>query len=366
MKFLGAVLREAGQPLQLESLALKNLSDLDVVVQIKATSLCHTDLEAVEGALGTRVPFIPGHEAAGIVESIGSQVKSLNIGDRVVISWNPFCGSCYFCQRKQPIICSQYRANATASFHFDGKPRIYMGDDPIHQLMYAGSFAEMAVVTEDCAVKISKEVPFEIACLLGCGVMTGVGAAINIAKVVPGSTVGVIGCGAVGISAIQGARLAGAEKIIAIDRDVKKLEFSKQFGATDLIIANDEVLSAIMNSTNGIGLDYVIESAGNESAFQLSVEIVRPGGQVVWLGKVPTQQKVNFRWGSLMGEKKIHRSSYGGATPQVDFPYLAQSYLDGKLKLDEYITSRIRLKEINEGLDRLKRGQEIRSVVQFS
>ena len=361
MKFLGAVLREAGQPLQLESLALKNLSDLDVVVRIMATSLCHTDLEAVEGALGTPVPFIPGHEAAGIVESIGRQVKSLNIGDHVVVSWNPFCGSCYFCQRKQPIICSQYRANATTSFHFDGKPRIYMGDDPIHQLMYAGSFAEMAVVTEDCAVKIPKEVPFEIACLIGCGVMTGV-----IAKVTPGSTVGVIGCGAVGLSAIQGARLAGAEKIIAIDRDVKKLEFSRQFGATDLIIANNDVLPRIMNATNGIGLDYVIESAGNEAAFQLSVEVVRPGGQVVWLGKVPTQKKVSFKWGSLMGEKKIHRSSYGGATPQVDFPYLAQSYLDGKLKLDEYITSRIRLSEINEGLNRLKRGQEIRSVVQFS
>jgi S-(hydroxymethyl)glutathione dehydrogenase/alcohol dehydrogenase len=369
MKFLGAVLKETGKLLQIESLALKNLSNKDVVVRIKATSLCHTDLEAVEGALGTPVPFIPGHEAAGVVESVGSDVADLKVGDHVVISWNPYCGSCYFCQRKQPIICSQYRANVVQSFHFDGSPRIYLNNDPVHQLMYAGSFAELAVVTEECAVKISKEVPFEIACLIGCGVMTGVGAALNIAKITPGATVGVIGCGAVGISAIQGARLAGAEKIIAIDRDSKKLEFSKQFGVTDVIVAgNDsgETLEHIMATTSGIGLDYVIESAGNESAFQLSVEIVRPGGQVVWLGKVPTQQKVNFRWGSLMGEKKIHRSSYGGTTPQVDFPFLAQSYLDGKLLLDKYITSKIALADINEGFERLKQGLEIRSVIQFN
>lgn len=366
MNFLGAVLKEIGKPLVLESLALKNLCDHDVVVRIKATSLCHTDLEAVEGALGTPLPFIPGHEAAGIVESIGKEVQSIKVGDHVVISWNPYCGFCYFCQRKQPIICSQYRNNAIPSFHFDGTPRIYMGDDPVHQLMYSGSFAQMAVVTENCAVKIADEVPFEIACLIGCGVITGVGAVLNIAKVSPGSTVGVIGCGAVGLSAIQGARLAGAQKIIAIDRDLKKIEFSKRFGATEGLMADEHIASAILSATNGIGLDYVIESAGNESAFQLSVEIVRPGGQVVWLGKVPTQQNVNFRWGSLMGEKKIHRSSYGGASPQVDFPYLAQCYLEGKLQLDEYITSRIELQDINEGLDRLKRGQEIRSVIQFN
>jgi S-(hydroxymethyl)glutathione dehydrogenase/alcohol dehydrogenase len=131
-------------------------------------------------------------------------------------------------------------------------------------------------------------------------------------------------------------------------------------------LADEYIATSILSATNGIGLDYVIESAGNEAAFQLSVEIARPGGQVVWLGKVPSQQKVNFRWGSLMGEKKIHRSSYGGAIPKADFPYLAQCYLDGKLKLDEYITSRIELKDVNEGLNRLKRGEEIRSVIQFN
>lgn len=365
MKFDGAVLGKIGNPLEIQKLSIKNLLANDVVIKIQATSLCHTDLEAVEGALGTPLPFIPGHEASGIVDWIGEDVKSLKMGDHVIVSWNPFCGSCYFCQKKQPIICSQYRNNVIQSFHFDGNPRIFLENTAIHQLMYSGSFAEYAVVTEDCAVRVPKELPFDVACLIGCGVMTGVGAAINIAKVEKGSTFGVIGCGAVGVSAIQGAKIAGAERIFAIDRDPIKLEFAKLFGATDLIFAADDIIPKLMAVTNGIGLDYVIESAGNESAFRLSVEIVRPGGQVVWLGKVGTQKMVDFRWGSLMGEKKIHRSSYGGANPLIDFPYLARMYLDGNLMLDEYITNRIKLSDVNAGLKRLKEGKEIRSVIQF-
>ena len=365
MNFSGAVLREVGLQLQIETLSLKGLLDKDVVVRIKATSLCHTDLEAVEGALGTPAPFIPGHEAAGIVESVGKDVSKLRPGDHVVLSWNPYCGTCYFCQRKQRIICSQYRANASKSFHFDGSPRIYSKDDPVHQLMYAGSFAEVVVVTEECAVKVPKELPFEVACLIGCGVMTGVGAVLNIAELEPGATVAVIGCGAVGLSAIQGAKLAGAGKILAIDRDPVKLNQSKKFGATEILLADENAVENCMRITNQIGFDCVVESAGNESAFQLSVEIVRPGGKTVWLGKVPVNQKVAFRWGSLMGEKKIHRSSYGGAKAEIDFPFLADAYLSGKLLLNEYITNRIRLDEINVGLERLKQGKEIRSVILF-
>lgn len=363
MNFSAAVLRQIGKPLAIETLSLKGLTEKDVVVRIKATSLCHTDLEAVEGALGTPVPFIPGHEAAGIVESVGNKVTHLKPGDHVVVSWNPYCGTCYFCQRQQRIICSQYRANGAKSFHFDGAPRIYANNDPVHQLMYAGSFSEMVVVTEECAVKVPKELPFEVACLIGCGVMTGVGAVLNIAQLPVEATVAVIGCGAVGLSAIQGAKLAQAGKILAIDRDPVKLQTAKAFGATDILLADDNASDACMQMTHQIGFDCVIESAGNEAAFQLSVEIVRPGGKTVWLGKVPVNQKVSFRWGSLMGEKKIHRSSYGGTRPEIDFPYLADAYFSGKLLLDEYITSRIGLVDVNEGLARLKEGKEIRSVI---
>ena len=366
MNFSAAVLRDIGKPLNIETVSLKGLTDKDVVVRIKASSLCHTDLEAVEGALGTPVPFIPGHEAAGIVESVGKAVTHLRPGDHVIVSWNPYCGTCYFCQRQQRIICSQYRANSTKSFHFDGFPRIYANKDPIHQLMYSGSFAEMVVVTEECAVKIPKELPFEVACLIGCGVMTGVGAVLNIAELPASATIAVIGCGAVGLSAIQGAKLANAGKILAIDKDPMKLQTAKSFGATDILLADDHVIDTCMQMTHQIGFDCVIESAGNEAAFQLSVEIVRPGGKTVWLGKVPVNQKVSFRWGSLMGEKRIHRSSYGGTKPEVDFPFLAEAYFSGKLLLDEYITSTITLADVNEGLARLKQGQEIRSVILFN
>jgi S-(hydroxymethyl)glutathione dehydrogenase / alcohol dehydrogenase len=363
MNFSAAVLRQIGKPLAIETLSLRGLTEKDVVVRIKATSLCHTDLEAVEGALGTPAPFIPGHEAAGIVESVGKEVAHLKPGDHVVVSWNPYCGTCYFCQRQQRIICSQYRANSGKSFHFDGAPRIYANNDPVHQLMYAGSFSEIVVVTEECAVKVPKELPFEVACLIGCGVMTGVGAILNIAQLPAEATVAVIGCGAVGLSAIQGAKLAHAGKILAIDRDPMKLQTAKAFGATEILLADDNAIDACMQMTHQIGFDCVIESAGNEAAFQLSVEIVRPGGKTVWLGKVPVNQKVSFRWGSLMGEKKIHRSSYGGTRPEIDFPYLADAYFSGKLLLDEYITSRIGLADVNEGLARLKEGKEIRSVI---
>jgi S-(hydroxymethyl)glutathione dehydrogenase/alcohol dehydrogenase len=229
--------------------------------------------------------------------------------------------------------------------------------------MYAGSFSELVVVTEECAVKVSKELPFEVACLIGCGVMTGVGAVLNIAELEPGGTVAVIGCGAVGLSAIQGAKLANAGKILAIDRDLEKLQTAKKFGATDILLADENVIASCMQMTHQIGFDCVVESAGNEAAFQLSVEIVRPGGKAVWLGKVPVNQKVSFRWGSLMGEKRIHRSSYGGTRPEIDFPFLVDAYFSGKLLLDEYITSRIGLIDVNEGLARLKQGKEIRSVI---
>ncbi|HEV7618871.1 MAG TPA: Zn-dependent alcohol dehydrogenase [Burkholderiaceae bacterium] len=365
MNFKAAVLKTAGSPLSIEQLKIANLGESDVLVRIKATSLCHTDLEAVEGQLASPLPLVPGHEAAGIVEWVGKSVRNSAVGDHVVISWNPHCNHCFYCARQQPILCQQYRDNASLSLHFDGKARLFLNDEPVHQLMYAGTFAEMAVVTESCAVKIPEDMPLDLACLIGCGVMTGVGAALNIAKVEAGSSASIIGCGAVGLSAIQGAKLAGAEKIIAIDRDPAKLEIARKFGATHTLIAGASLIPEHAALTSGRGADYVFEAAGNQAGFRASVEIVRPGGQVVWLGKVPVNQDVAFRWGSLMGEKKIVRSSYGGTSPEKDFPFLVKAYLEGKLLLDEYVTGRIRLDGINLGLQRLKQGLEIRSVIEF-
>lgn len=365
MTVRAAVLARIGSPLAIERLALGALDEHDVLVRIGATSLCHTDLEAVRGDLGSPLPLVPGHEAAGVVEWAGSSVRSAAVGDHVIVSWNPSCGRCFYCAQQQPILCQQYRDGASASVHFDGRPRFFLGGEPVHQLMYAGTFAEMAVVTESCAIPIDREMPLDRACLIGCAVMTGVGAVTNVARVRSGSSVSVIGCGAVGLSVIQGARLAGAAQIIAIDRDADRLEFARGLGATHALDAGESLAEAHAQLTSGRGADYVFEAAGNQAAFRASVEIVRPGGQVVWLGKVPLEREVAFRWGTLMGEKRIVRSSYGGADPARDFPFLVEAYMTGRLLLDELVSERIGLEDINAGLDRLGAGLGIRSVITF-
>ncbi|GAB2893449.1 zinc-dependent alcohol dehydrogenase family protein [Paraburkholderia jirisanensis] len=365
MSFNAAVLFEARGALQIESLDLTGLTDTDVVVRVRATSLCHTDLEAVRGDLRTPLPMVPGHEAAGVVAWVGKDVTAVVPGDHVVTSWNPHCNMCFYCKRQLNILCQPYRERAAQSFHFDGLPRLMRRGEPVHQLMYSGSFAELCVVSETCALRVPREIPFNRACLIGCGVMTGVGAVTNVAKVEAGATVTVLGCGAVGLSAVQGARLAGAARVIAVDRQRAKLELAAALGATHTLMADDTLAAAHAELTGARGADYVFEAAGNPAAFRASVELVRPGGQVVWLGKLPADDEMPFRWGSLMGEKHIVRSSYGGAQPARDFPALAEAYLEGRLKLDEYVTSTLTLADVNAGLERLAAGDDIRAVIEF-
>jgi S-(hydroxymethyl)glutathione dehydrogenase/alcohol dehydrogenase len=208
--------------------------------------------------------------------------------------------------------------------------------------------------------------PFDRACLIGCGVMTGVGAALNLGAIAHGDTVMVIGCGAVGLAAVQGARLGGAGAIIAVDLDPGKLVLAQRMGATHGVnAATDDAVAIGKRETGGRGVDVVIEAAGSASAFRITTEAVRPGGQVIWLGKIDVARDVAFRWGSLMQEKRIRRVSYGNTRPHRDFPLLARAYLDGSLMLDELISRRITLEEINDGFSALKRGEAIRSVITF-
>lgn len=366
MKFQAAVQSHSKAPLEIEHVTLAELAETDVVVHVRATSLCHTDLEAVQGNFGTPLPLVPGHEAAGVVEWVGKAVTRVRVGDHVVTSWNPHCGQCFYCQRSQPILCEPYHSHSAISYHFDGRPRLLReGGEPVHQLMYTGSFAELCVVNEDCAVKVPHGIPFNRACMIGCGVMTGFGAAVNIANIEKGATVTVIGCGAVGLSAVQGARLAGASRVIAIDLDRSKLDVAAVVGATHTLFADDSLAFSHAELTQGRGADYVIEAAGNMTTLRESVKLVRPGGAVVWLGKLKADDEIAFRWGSLTGEKRIIRSSYGGANPWRDFAWLANAYLDGSLKLDEYVTSTIALNDINTGLARLAAGKDIRAVIEL-
>ena len=364
LKARAAVLRQTNAPMMVETLEVGPLAPGDVLVRIKAASLCHTDLEAIEGAIPVPLPAVLGHEAAGEVAELGPEVTDLAVGDRVVLSWNPHCGRCFYCERAQPILCRQYLTNNAAAFHFDGKPRLVCEAVPVHQYMYLGGFAEFCVVPAQSAVRVPRLMPFDRAALIGCGVMTGVGAATRIAALRWGDAAMVIGCGAVGLSAVQGCVLAGAGAIIAVDPNPARRQVAQAIGATHAA-APDEAADLARSLTNGRGSDVVIEAAGVPAGFRLSMEAVRPGGQVVWLGKVAVGEEVAFRWGSLMQEKRIIRSSYGGAKPQQDFPMLARAYLDGKLKLDEMISAHIKLEDINDGFAALKRGETVRSVVMF-
>jgi S-(hydroxymethyl)glutathione dehydrogenase / alcohol dehydrogenase len=367
LSFRAAVLHEPKAPLRIETIRAGALRPGDVLVRIKAAGLCHTDLEVIDGSLRYPTPIVLGHEAAGVVEEIGAQAKGVAVGDHVILSWNPHCGHCFYCDRDLPILCETYLAHGPHAVAFDGESRVSLGDGgDLRQLMFLGAFGEYCVVPAEQAIVVPKELPFDRACLIGCGVMTGVGGALNIASIEYGSVVMVIGCGAVGLSAVQGARLAGAGEIIAVDLDDAKLALATKMGATTLVNAKREDVAAVAKQkTGGRGVDTVLEAAGSPNAFGLSIEVVRPGGEVIWLGKTDVTSEVAFRWGALMGEKRIRRSSYGGARPARDFPMLARAYLDGRLYLDELITRRIALDDINAGFAALKAGEAIRSVVMF-
>jgi len=367
LQYRAAVLHAAQTPLSIETVTAASLQPTDVLVRIRAAGLCHTDLEVIDGSLRYPLPIVLGHEAAGVVEQAGAAARGVKAGDHVVLSWNPHCGHCFYCDRDAPILCEQYLGEGPKARAFDGGIRTSLADGrQLQQLMFLGSFGEYCIVSDQQAVVVPKEIPFDRACLIGCGVMTGVGAALNLGAIAHGDTVMVIGCGAVGLAAVQGARLAGAGRIIAVDLDPAKLALAARMGATDGVDASKEDAVAFgKRATSGRGIDVVIEAAGSATAFRNTTEAVRPGGQIIWLGKVDVDKDVSFRWGSLMQEKRIRRVSYGNARPRRDFPLLARAYLDGALKLDEMISRRIALAEINEGFAALRRGESIRSVIMF-
>jgi S-(hydroxymethyl)glutathione dehydrogenase / alcohol dehydrogenase len=367
LTYQAAVLHAPKSPLKIETVEARDLAPDDVLVRIKAAGLCHTDLEVIEGSLRSPMPIILGHEAAGVIERVGREVRGLRIGDHVVLSWNPHCGHCFYCDRDLPILCESYLSLGPLAVQFDGQSRARLSDArELKHLMYLGALAEYCIVPAQQAIVVPKELPFDQACLIGCGVMTGVGAALNVASIHYGDAVVVIGCGAVGLAAVQGARMAGGETIIAIDLAEDKLRLAQKLGAMHVInAATVDAAEAVRRLTKGRGADVVLEAAGSPRAFRLTSEAVRPGGEVIWLGKTDVNEDVAFRWGSLMQEKRIRRSSYGGARPQRDFPMLARAALAGRLNLRDLITARISLEEVNEGFAALKRGDAIRSVVVF-
>jgi S-(hydroxymethyl)glutathione dehydrogenase/alcohol dehydrogenase len=366
VRFRAAVLHRCNEPLAIEEVELPAPGPGDVLIRNHASGLCHTDLEVIQGSLPYPLPIVLGHEGAGIVEAVGRDVRRVKPGDHVVASWNPYCGQCFYCAKQEPILCEPFRKFQPAGRMLDGGIRMTLAGEPLHHFGVVSSHAEYSMVPESGAGAIPKDMPLDRACLIGCGVMTGVGAVVRLARVQRGENVAVIGCGAVGLNAIQGAVIAGAENIVAIDRDAARLKLAKRFGATDVIAAGEGTAEEVRRLTAGRGADAVFECAGNEASMQLALEAARPGGQVVILGKVPVEQKVAFRFGTLMGEKRIIRSSYGGARPSRDFPWLAELYLEGKLALDDLITHRLALRQVNEGFDGMRRGEVVRAVIRLA
>ena len=241
LQYRAAVLRAPQTPLSIETVTATALKPSDVLVRIRATGLCHTDLEVIEGALRYPMPIVLGHEAAGIVEQVGPAARGVKVGDHVVLSWNPHCGHCFYCDRDSPILCEEYLGKGPQALSFDGESRAALADGrELKQLMYLGSFGEYCIVADQQAIVVPAEIPFDRACLIGCGVMTGVGAALNLGAIAHGDTVMVVGCGAVGLAAVQGARLAGAGKIIAVDVTPAKLTLAAKVGATQGIDASKE------------------------------------------------------------------------------------------------------------------------------
>jgi S-(hydroxymethyl)glutathione dehydrogenase/alcohol dehydrogenase len=333
----------------------------DVRVEIKATGVCHSDVHAMNGSLPQGVPFVPGHEGAGIVTEVGSDVSSLEVGDHVIIAWSPPCGRCVACvDQKSPHLCVMIQ------FTVAGMPRFKDGDTDLFGMAGFGTFAESIVVPHQGAIKIDHDVPFEIASLIGCGVTTGVGAAINTAKVTPGSTCAVIGCGGVGISVIQGCRIAGAAVIVAVDLNDEKLETAKRFGATHAVKPDD--LPAAIGELTGAagGFDFTFEAIGLPATVRAAYDSARRGGTVTVVGAGGFDQLVEFNMFELFfNEKTIHGSYYGSADVRSDFNRLLRLWKAGRLDLEGMISQRIKIEDVNDAIAKMLRGETIRSVIEF-
>jgi S-(hydroxymethyl)glutathione dehydrogenase/alcohol dehydrogenase len=358
-----AVLYSYNEPLKVESVELKPPRPDEVVVKLAASGVCHTDLSVLRGTLPIPPPVVPGHEGAGIVEEIGKDVKQLKPGDHVVLSWVQSCGRCHYCIGGRSHLCDWGIRSA-----MEGAEGVFTKDGvDISRMAGVGSFAERTVVRSVAAIKIRDDAPLDRACLVGCGVMTGVGAAVNTAKVRPGQTVSVFGCGGVGLNVIQGAALCGAAQIIAVDVLEQKLKWAKEFGATATVNAqSSDPVDAIRGLTGGLGVDYAFEVIGAPAPILQAFLSVKRGGTAVVVGVPPFGQDVSVPGAMLaLEEKSLIGSLYGSANLRRDMPGLIDLYMQKRLKIDELISRTIKLDAINSAFEAMEKGEVARSVIVF-
>lgn len=355
-----AVLREAGAPLTIEEVTLDAPRRREVRVRVKAAGVCHSDAHFQAGRRGAPMPTILGHEVSGVVEAVGDDVDHLSPGDHVVGCLTPFCGNCIHCLGGRMHLCRKRgltRASGDVS-------RIAKGDETIHQFVHLSAFAEAMLVHENALVKVDPMVPFDRAALIGCAVTTGLGAVFNTARVRPGEVVAVVGAGGIGLNVVQGARIAGAARIIVVDTLRDKLDMATAFGATDVLIAGDDTVEQVLEMTDG-GVDQALEAVGHRTTAESAFAMVAPGGVATVVGMLPAGEEISVPAQALSYDRRIQGSNMGSNVFRIDVPRYVDYYLDGRLKLDELITARITLDEINEGLAALGSPGVARSVVVF-
>jgi S-(hydroxymethyl)glutathione dehydrogenase/alcohol dehydrogenase len=359
----GAVLNTSPGELEITELAVDKPGPREVLVRTAAAGLCHSDLHMIDGSLpGRGLPACMGHESAGIVEEVGDQVSYLKPGDHVISCLSVFCGHCEHCLGGYPNRCQSTEMRRSA-----GQPsRLSLKDGTaVSQAFQLSSFAEQMLVHENALVKVTDEIPLDRAALIGCGVMTGVGAVTNTAQVRPGQSVAVIGCGGIGLNVIQGARLAGAGRIIAVDRVPVKFDLARQFGATDTVDASGgDAVRAVMEMTGG-GVDHAFEAIGLKATAEAAYGMLKSGGTATIVGLLPFGATIEIPGLSLLGERKLQGSLMGSNRFRVDMPRIVEHYLGGRLDLDNLISARISLDEVNEGFKAMQGGEVARSVIIF-
>jgi Zn-dependent alcohol dehydrogenase len=363
-KARAAICRELNQPVVVEEISVEPPKRGEVTVRVSACGVCHSDLSATNGTLAMQLPLILGHEAAGEVVDVGPDVPGLKAGDHVVSSFIYMCGDCRFCVAGRPVLCiEQGRAITTLP---DGTLRTRDSKgNALHIFSGCGVMAEYATMHADNLVKIDPGIPLDRAALVGCAVTTGVGAVFNTARVAPGASVAVFGCGGVGLNVIQGARIAGAERIIALDTLEAKLEMAKQFGATDVLLSKEDPTKALKKMTGG-GPDYAFECVGSGELAALAYKAIRRGGVAIVVGVAKPGDSTAVRTMTLPFEEKTLTGSYfGSCVPRIDFPRMLGLYMGGKLKLDELITRRYSIGEAPQAFADLESGKNARGVITF-
>ena len=358
-----AVLHAPNQPLTIEEVALTRPGPREVLLRTAFAGLCHSDLHFIEGLYPHPTPCVLGHESAGVVEAVGDGVSYVKPGDHVITCLSVFCGTCPQCVTGHPNLCENTEVKMPPGV---SRRLSWKGGELMNQFLNLSSFGEQMLAHENSMVKIDPNSPLDRAALVGCGVMTGVGAVFNAAKVEPGATVAVIGCGGVGLSAVNGAALAGAERIIAIDTVASKLEVARELGATDTLnVSNADPVKAVREMTGG-GVHYSFEALGTKTTAEQAFGMLRPGGTATIIGMVPLGVKIELHGYDFLRDRKLQGTSMGGNRFRVDMPRLLSLWRQGRLKLDHLISGRIKLGQINEGFAALKSGAPVRQLIDFA